>query len=234
MLNIHRSFRARVAVVSDDDEPIVEWLSKAGRTGTAHRILSGRFSTPTAPTVPQLDVPARLPESEPWVAKVVELSNELKHLRDQVTSLQSNGTKLLEENRWLKERNKFLNDENDNLKTGLLGEPGNTTDQYQDLAARTINPKLTESDKVLEAVMGISGEAGEMLEMVKKHRFQGHHLDYAKLMSEAGDLAWYLAALSTACSRRLASVFDANIKKLVARYPDGFNTAASINRTENQ
>ena len=44
-------------------------------------------------------------------------------------------------------------------------------------------------------VLGLAGEAGELVDLVKKHRAQGHDLDRGRLIEEVGDLVWYAAAL---------------------------------------
>lgn len=85
---------------------------------------------------------------------------------------------------------------------------------------------------LLNAVMGLNGEAGEVIDHVKKVCFQGHELDRAHLVEELGDVAWYLAVCAEALGVTLEEVLQANIDKLKARYPEGFDKARSINRKE--
>lgn len=85
---------------------------------------------------------------------------------------------------------------------------------------------------LLNAVMGLNGEAGEFIDHVKKVCFQGHELDTKHLAEELGDVAWYLAVCCEAIGTTLQDVMQGNIDKLKARYPEGFDKARSINREE--
>lgn len=106
-----------------------------------------------------------------------------------------------------------------------------TGNEYQAAALRTAG---TDSymDLLINGVMGLNGEAGECIDIVKKHLFQKHDLDKKKLMKELGDVAWYLAITSYALGYMLDEVLEANIKKLKARYPDGFDSQKSVHRAE--
>ena len=107
-----------------------------------------------------------------------------------------------------------------------------TVNEYQKLAMTTLNPDLDKKDVLINAVMGLCGESGETIDIVKKHLFQGHTLDQEKLKKELGDIAWYLAEAATALDVDLEEIFAANIEKLKKRYPEGFDTARSVNRNE--
>ena len=78
--------------------------------------------------------------------------------------------------------------------------------------------------------MGLCGEAGETIDIVKKHLHQGHELDREKLVKELGDVAWYLAETAYALDVSLEKVLRGNLEKLKARYPEGFDRNKSINR----
>lgn len=86
--------------------------------------------------------------------------------------------------------------------------------------------------ELLNGALGLTGEAGEVSDMIKKHIFHGHDLNRGELVKELGDCAWYLALLCTAIDISLEEVLIANIEKLRNRYPEGFSESASINRTE--
>lgn len=105
-------------------------------------------------------------------------------------------------------------------------------DKYQELAMRTLNPEIEKKELILNAAMGLCGESGEVIDLVKKHLFQGHDLDDEKLIKELGDVAWYLAEAATALNVNLSEILEKNIKKLENRFPDGFNSNRSINRGE--
>ena len=102
-----------------------------------------------------------------------------------------------------------------------------TPNEYQKLAMTTLNPQLTQNDVLINAVMGLCGESGEAIDIVKKHLHQGHELDREKLIKELGDIAWYLAEAATALDLSLEDIFQANIDKLKKRYPDGFEVQKS-------
>ena len=104
--------------------------------------------------------------------------------------------------------------------------------EYQKLAMRTLNPEIEKKELILNASMGLCGESGEVIDLVKKHLFQGHDLDEKVLIKELGDVAWYLAEAATALNVNLSEILEKNIKKLENRFPDGFNSNRSINRGE--
>lgn len=106
-----------------------------------------------------------------------------------------------------------------------------TINEYQKLAMTTLNPNLSQKDVLINGVMGLCGEAGEAIDIVKKHLAQGHPLDREKLVKELGDIAWYLAETATALDVSLETVLEGNIEKLRRRYPDGFCAKQSIHRT---
>ena len=107
-----------------------------------------------------------------------------------------------------------------------------TINEYQKLAMTTLNPALSKTDVLLNGVMGLCGEAGEAIDIIKKHLHQGHELDKDKLTKELGDIAWYLAETATALDVSLEDVLAGNIEKLRSRYPEGFSTERSVNRNE--
>jgi len=107
-----------------------------------------------------------------------------------------------------------------------------TINEYQQLAMRTLNPKLDQRDILINGVMGLCGEAGEAIDIVKKHLAQGHDLNRDALVKELGDVAWYLAETAYALDIPLEEVLQRNIEKLRSRYPDGFSTEHSISRSE--
>ena len=102
---------------------------------------------------------------------------------------------------------------------------------YQKDALRTASkkdPKL----KIIEGVMGLNGEAGECVDIVKKHLFQGHALDEEHLAEELGDVAWYITLTAQSIGYTLEEVLLMNMDKRAKRYPNGFKKKNSINRKE--
>ena len=107
-----------------------------------------------------------------------------------------------------------------------------TINEYQKLAMTTLNKDLSKKDVLINGVMGLCGESGEAIDLVKKWLAQGHELDRDKLIKEIGDVAWYIAEIATALDVELEDVLERNIEKLKKRYPDGFTYEDSLNRKE--
>lgn len=104
-----------------------------------------------------------------------------------------------------------------------------TIDEYQQEALRTA-ATTTKEEFLINGVMGLNGEAGECIDIVKKHIFQKHPLDATKLAKELGDVAWYLAVTAHAIDLPLSAILEGNVQKLRARYPEGFDQTRSVNR----
>ena len=102
---------------------------------------------------------------------------------------------------------------------------------YQHLALRTARA-LSADDRLMNATLGLAGEAGEFADSVKKIRFHGHAPNTDELIKELGDLLWYAALAADALGVPLAEVAERNVAKLRARYPDGFSEQASRERVE--
>ena len=106
-----------------------------------------------------------------------------------------------------------------------------TINEYQRLAMATLNPALNREEMLLNSVMGLCGESGEAIDLVKKHRMQGHAFDRERFAKELGDVAWYLAEAAQAIDMDLETILRMNIDKLKKRYPEGFDPEKSIRRT---
>lgn len=112
-----------------------------------------------------------------------------------------------------------------------------TPNKYQKEALRTESPipwmRANDSTfRLLQGLMGLNGEAGEAIDILKKHLFQGHDLDREHLAKELGDVAWYLAVSADALGYSLEQILQMNIDKLRKRYPDGFEAERSVNRED--
>ena len=104
--------------------------------------------------------------------------------------------------------------------------------EYQKLAMASKSKDSLGDAQIVNAVMGLNGEAGEVIDLIKKHYFHGHELDKEKVKLELGDVLWYLAECADALGFELDDIAKANIVKLKARYPQGFSCERSINREE--
>jgi len=105
-----------------------------------------------------------------------------------------------------------------------------TINEYQQLALRTARQDMSQKDVLVNCAMGLCGEAGEAIDLIKKHVFHDHELDRDALVKELGDVAWYLARAAAALNLPLEEVLQRNIEKLARRYPGGFSSEKSINR----
>jgi len=113
---------------------------------------------------------------------------------------------------------------------GIVGPIG--FDEYQALAQRTSAKKATALEKIENGLMGLNGEAGECIDILKKHKYQGHELNYDKLLDELSDALWYIAETATGAGFTLQQIAEYNIEKLYKRFPDCFSAERSVNREE--
>ena len=124
--------------------------------------------------------------------------------------------------------------------------------KYQTLAMRTDDKKSTdrlmnkindlkignrgedtpeiELGGVLNAALGLSGEVGELNDILKKWIFHEKQLDIDHAKKEAGDICWYLAMLCESFGWNFDEIMQINIDKLKARYPEGFDTYRANHR----
>ena len=101
---------------------------------------------------------------------------------------------------------------------------------YEKSVLRTANETLTPIEQLINGLMGLNGEAGEAIDILKKHLYQGHELDREHIVKELGDVAWYLTISAHAIGIDLETVLALNVNKLKDRYPDGFDTDRSVHR----
>jgi NTP pyrophosphatase (non-canonical NTP hydrolase) len=97
---------------------------------------------------------------------------------------------------------------------------------------RTVRAELSERDRLLMGALGISGEAGEVADSLKKMLFHGHPLDVPAVADELGDVMWYVVLLCDTLGLTLNDVLEQNVEKRRKRYPHGFTPERSINRDE--
>lgn len=112
------------------------------------------------------------------------------------------------------------------------------TESYTDLALKTLNKDVFEQkDLILNASLGLSGEVGEVNDIIKKYMYHGHKLDddtKEKIILELGDVCWYVALMAWAIDKtKFEDVLNKNIAKLEKRYHGEFTTEKSVNRKEN-
>jgi NTP pyrophosphatase (non-canonical NTP hydrolase) len=115
---------------------------------------------------------------------------------------------------------------------------------YMEAAMRTLAPRVEEGDLTIfadpraamhwNALSGLASEVGEINEIYKKHYFHFHEWTeeteiHAK--KEVGDLLWYVMLLCFSNGWDPVEIMQVNIDKLKARYPEGFSTERSVNRS---
>ena len=133
------------------------------------------------------------------------------------------------------------------MKKILIGVIDMTGNEYQVFAMRTndrkasarLTQKLDNHDwcaedvgGILDACLGLSGEVGELNDMVKKWIFHEADIDLTHLKKELGDVLWYVAMMCESIGWELDDVMMLNIQKLKDRYPEGFDPALSAHRKE--
>lgn len=108
-----------------------------------------------------------------------------------------------------------------------------TGNEYQGAALRTASGmNYDHHGMIINGALGLCGESGEVADIIKKATFQGHQLDKEHIAEELGDVAWYLAITAAAIGKNLDDILEANVAKLKARCPDGFDADKSIHRKE--
>jgi NTP pyrophosphatase (non-canonical NTP hydrolase) len=95
-----------------------------------------------------------------------------------------------------------------------------TLDDYEKAAARTLNPRLSEAERLMDAAAGLAEESGEILGLVRKHAYQARPFDRDALTEELGDALWCLTMTARSAGLTLDQIAAANVAKLRARYPD--------------
>lgn len=85
---------------------------------------------------------------------------------------------------------------------------------------------------LIHLALGVAGEAGELLDAVKKHTMYGKELDVTNIVEELGDLEFYLQGIRTQLHLSREITLVSNIVKLSHRYPNGYSNAAAIARKD--
>lgn len=105
-----------------------------------------------------------------------------------------------------------------------------TQAQYDELGSR-LNDS-TDQLRILHGAMGISGEAGELMDAVKKHILYNKPLDVVNVKEELGDLAWYMSLVLDQIGSSWSEVMQMNHDKLEKRFPGGFTEKLAQQRLD--
>lgn len=103
---------------------------------------------------------------------------------------------------------------------------------YRTEVLRTVNPTIPHEEQLLNAVLGLCGESGEVADLLKKAMFQGKDVKREVMLKELGDVRWYLELACFAVGTTMTEVEELNVAKLRARYPNGFSTQDSEQRVD--
>lgn len=116
---------------------------------------------------------------------------------------------------------------------GVTSDPTKFSDSFLERFS-SLEDDGADVQRLLTAALGLSAEAGEFTEIVKKIVFQGKpynedNIDHMK--TELGDCMWYIAQAMMALGTSFDEITMMNVNKLVSRYPGGeFNVTRSENR----
>ena len=88
--------------------------------------------------------------------------------------------------------------------------------------------------ELLHAAIGIAGEAGELLDAVRKHVFDGQPLDRDNVIEELGDLCFYLEAAMMNIGIMRPLLQELNMAKLSKRYEGGYTDQQAHERKDKQ
>lgn len=80
------------------------------------------------------------------------------------------------------------------------------------------------------AARGMVTEAGELVDMLKKHHAYGKKFDKVNALEEVGDTLWYVSLALDACGFTLEQAMDTVVTKLRKRFPEGFSQDKALNR----
>jgi NTP pyrophosphatase (non-canonical NTP hydrolase) len=103
-------------------------------------------------------------------------------------------------------------------------------EEYIAEVLRTYAGSSNQNEKLTLSALGLTGEAGEVADHIKKALFSGHSIDNMHLLEELGDVLWYVVLAAHAIDFNLNDVMQYNVQKLRNRYPNGFDPERSINR----
>lgn len=93
---------------------------------------------------------------------------------------------------------------------------------YQEFAHIGIHPFGKEKNQVVGFALGLGGEAGEVLDIIKKREYRGKEIPDERIKEELGDVMWYIANLCNELHFDLGEVLTDNMNKLIKRYPEAY------------
>lgn len=89
--------------------------------------------------------------------------------------------------------------------------------EYQTFASKGIL-NANNQDPLLNFALGLAGESGEVIDLIKKKIFQGRDIHPTNFEEELGDVLWYVANIASSVGLKLSDILKANVTKLEKRY----------------
>ena len=106
------------------------------------------------------------------------------------------------------------------------------TEIFQREARRSLRDDLPYEATCSNMCMGLAGEIGEVIDIMKKHIYQGKELDITDVIEEVGDVLWYIANFCNVNNITMDECMESNIKKLRKRFPNGFTVKDANERKD--
>lgn len=106
------------------------------------------------------------------------------------------------------------------------------TEIFQREARRSLRDDLPYEAMCSNMCMGLAGEIGEVIDIMKKYIYQGKDLDITDVIEEVGDVLWYIANFCNVNNITMDECMESNIKKLRKRFPNGFTTKDANERKD--
>ena len=106
------------------------------------------------------------------------------------------------------------------------------TEIFQREARRTLREDLPYEAICSNMCMGLAGEIGEVIDIMKKHIYQGKELDITDVIEEVGDVLWYIANFCNINNITMDECMKSNMKKLKKRFPNGFTVKDANERKD--
>lgn len=106
---------------------------------------------------------------------------------------------------------------------------------YREEVKRTSPSNTTNyNDQLILASLGLAGETGEVIELIKKYVYHAKPIDRDNLVKELGDVRWYFECMLIANDITMEEVENKNIDKLRKRFPNGFTPEAAKAKADEQ
>ena len=132
--------------------------------------------------------------------------------------------------------NETYEEKMERLDRGMAGEDyhdfESLVQKFQHQSTSLFKSLNSQAEDIHHAATGMAGEAGEVLEISKKHWIYNKPLSRVHVIEELGDLAFYTTNLMAILGITVAEVLEYNYQKLRKRYPDGYTDEAAQERAD--